>query len=299
MLNYISKPLSKIEFQGEAINSFIDSNDQNIDWTTVNSFGDEWAKFDDFSKEEIEQIGNDYFDLVDKRKLIDSVVLDVGCGSGRWSNYLCSRVKFIEAIDPSGAVITATKMLKSKPNVRVTQASVENIPFERESFDLVISLGVLHHIPDTHKALEKCVEMVKKGGECLIYLYYNLDNRGFFYKSVFNLSHIFRLMICRLPSKLKKLVCDGIAFTIYWPLSRLSRLFYFLGLSKAADYLPLSYYRDKSIQILRNDALDRFGTPLEQRFSRKEIKEMMMSCGLKNIKFSENPPFWHAIGVKS
>ena len=49
---------------------------------------------------------------------------------------------------------------------------------------------------------------------------------------------------------------------------------------------------------MRNDALDRFGTPLEQRFNKSEIKAMMESGGLKNIVFSANAPYWHAIGQK-
>ena len=50
--------------------------------------------------------------------------------------------------------------------------------------------------------------------------------------------------------------------------------------------------------MIRNDALDRFGTSLEQRFSKKEIEEMMRNCGLDHIKFSENIPYWHVIGKR-
>ena len=49
---------------------------------------------------------------------------------------------------------------------------------------------------------------------------------------------------------------------------------------------------------MRNDSLDRFGTIIEKRFSRKEIKKMMISSGLKNIKFSEKAPYWCAVGFK-
>jgi hypothetical protein len=49
---------------------------------------------------------------------------------------------------------------------------------------------------------------------------------------------------------------------------------------------------------MKNDALDRFGTPLEQRFSKTEIVRMMECCGLKNIIVSEKEPYWHAIGQK-
>lgn len=63
--------------------------------------------------------------------------------------------------------------------------------------------------------------------------------------------------------------------------------------------LPLSFYRDKSFYIMRNDALDRFGTPLERRFSREEIQAMMVSAGLVDIQFSEGPPYWRAVGRKA
>ncbi len=47
---------------------------------------------------------------------------------------------------------------------------------------------------------------------------------------------------------------------------------------------------------MRTDALDRFGTRLEQRFSREQIKVMMEKVGLERIEFSANMPFWCAVG---
>ena len=61
---------------------------------------------------------------------------------------------------------------------------------------------------------------------------------------------------------------------------------------------PLNYYKEKKFYIMRNDSLDRFGTIIEKRFSRKEIKKMMISSGLKNIKFSDKAPYWCAVGYK-
>jgi hypothetical protein len=57
-------------------------------------------------------------------------------------------------------------------------------------------------------------------------------------------------------------------------------------------------YENKSFYIIRNDSLDRFGTPLEQRFTRNQIQEMMERAGLENIVFSNNIPYWHAVGKK-
>ena len=64
------------------------------------------------------------------------------------------------------------------------------------------------------------------------------------------------------------------------------------------DKIPLSYYTNKSFNVIRNDALDRFGTPLEQRFSKVQIESMMKKAGLREIKFSANQPYWHVIGRK-
>jgi hypothetical protein len=62
--------------------------------------------------------------------------------------------------------------------------------------------------------------------------------------------------------------------------------------------LPLSYYRKYSFYSMRTDARDRFGTPLERRFSRKKITEMMEAAGLVDVRFSESVPHWCVVGVK-
>ena len=63
--------------------------------------------------------------------------------------------------------------------------------------------------------------------------------------------------------------------------------------------MPLSAYRYLSFYTMRTDALDRFGTPLEQRFTRYEIKEMMERAGLERIEFYPDLPFWCAVGYRS
>ena len=143
------------------------------------------TKFNYFNKGEIENIGNEYFDIVDFSKFSeDSKALDVGCGTGRWSIYLSSKFSNVYAMDPSKAIYSAANLTKDIPGIHLIKASAENIPFDDNTFDLVISLGVLHHIPDTQKALNSVVKKVKNGGQCLIYLYYSLDNRSFFYKMI-------------------------------------------------------------------------------------------------------------------
>ncbi|MFL5728557.1 MAG: class I SAM-dependent methyltransferase [Cytophagaceae bacterium] len=301
MMIYHSEPVKTFQHKGKSIASFMKSGQGNVDQDTVSSFGHEWTEFNSFREDEVRIAGDQYFDIVDSAVVgKESSVLDIGCGMGRWSYYIADRVKFVEAIDPSEAVFSASEFTSKKNNIRVTQAGVDDIPFADNSFDLVFSLGVLHHVPDTQAAIQQAVKKVKKGGHFMVYLYYSLDNRGFLFKGLFHLSNILRLIISRLPARLKSLVCDCLALMLYMPFVLFSRLI--KKISPAGSLykkIPLSYYSDKSMKIIRNDSLDRFGTPLEQRFSKIQIEEMMKKAGLSNIRFSPNEPYWHALGKKA
>jgi len=277
-----------------------DDKDTNIDKQVVKAFGEEWNKFHNFSKATIAKICAEYFDIVDETIINkNTYMIDIGCGSGRWSEYFLDKVGFVEAVDPSEAIFAANSLLANAQNVRLTRASVNTIPWADETFDFGMSVGVLHHIPDTKKALIDCVKKIKKGGWFYVYLYYKLDNRGFLFKSLFALSDLIRRIVSKMPSKLKKITCDILAVIAYMPFVLLAKLFFAMGAKKFAASIPLSAYANKDFYIIRNDALDRFGTKLEQRFTKKEIQLMMEEAGLTDIRFGENNAFWHAIGRKS
>lgn len=296
--DYERPPDEVIVVMGKEINIF-DTSGINIDEKVVNDFGEEWLKFNEFTVKDIKKTGDEYFDLIDD-KIVNqqSYAIDIGCGTGRWSKYLSGRAGFIEAVDPSDAIFAAVKTLNGVENVRLTRASVETLPFKNETFDFAMSVGVLHHIPDTVKALTDCVKKLKTGGYFYVYLYYNMDNRGSLFKALFHVSDASRKAIAVLPTSIKKFVCDVLAVCVYMPIILIVKFLLFMGLTKLALKLPLSAYHNKSFFIIRNDSLDRFGTRLEQRFSAKQVKEMMENAGLSDIVISPKTPYYHAIGKK-
>jgi SAM-dependent methyltransferase len=276
-----------------------DIHGENIDRKVVDEFGNEWQKFHKQDDDLVEKGGLEYFDILDDKMVNDrTYALDAGCGTGRWTKYLSGKAGFIEAVDPSNAIFAADKLLGDIRNVRLSQASIETLPFADETFDFVMSIGVLHHVPDTRKALNDCVKKVKKGGYFYVYLYYDLDRRGPIYKTLFKISDLVRNIVSRLPGRLKHLVCDILAVIFYMPFILAGRFLNYLGFKNLAKRMPLRGYQNRSFFMIRNDTLDRFGTRLEQRFSAKQIFEMMENALLTDIVISQGIPYYHAVGKK-
>jgi len=162
--------------------------------------------------------------------------------------------------------------------------------------DFGYSLGVLHHVPDTEAGMRACASKLKPDAPFLVYLYYAFDNRPAWFRMIWRASDRMRRVISWLPNTAKQRVSDMLAAGVYWPLARLARTVERLGAD--VTLLPLSAYRDRSFYTMRTDALDRFGTRLERRFTRREIIEMMERAGLSRIVVAPNEPFWCAVGYR-
>jgi len=268
--------------------------------SVVEGFGDEWTRFDqsDLSTEELQMIFASYFSIFPWRDLPpDAEGFDLGCGSGRWAQFVAPRVGRLHLIDASqDALAVARRKLARFANVTFACASVDELPLPNESQDFGYSLGVLHHIPDTLAGLKVCIDKLKPGAPFLVYLYYRFDNRSLLFRSVWQIADVVRRVVSRLPHGGRYFASQVIALLVYWPLARLALGLESLGVS--SSFLPLSYYRDKSFYTMRTDALDRFGTRLEKRFSRQEIAAMMSAVGLVDVEFREGEPYWCAVGKK-
>ncbi|MGD9562042.1 MAG: class I SAM-dependent methyltransferase [Pyrinomonadaceae bacterium] len=272
--------------------------DRNRDESVVADFGNEWTRFDqsELDEAELNRMFNNYFDIFPWKDVPkNGVGFDLGCGSGRWAKLVAPRVGKLHLIDPSDALNAAKNNLAEFNNCEFHNAGVDDMPIGDESCDFGYSLGVLHHIPDTGAGLRSCVSKLKPGAPFLLYLYYNFDNRPRWFRLIWMGADAIRRLVCVMPNRTKYVVTQIIAGAVYLPLARTSLVLEMLGVDVAR--IPLSQYRRNSFYTMRTDALDRFGTRLEKRFSKVEIRELMLKAGLERIVFSERS-FWTAMGYK-
>ena len=272
--------------------------DENLDQGVIDSFGYEWAAFDYGETDTSEALDAQFraycapLDLnqFDPKK---SIAGDFGAGSGRWASRLTPHFSLIYALEPSDGASTVLKNKFAKESkIVVLQETIGANSIPLASLDLAMSLGVLHHIPDTGLAIKEVSRRIKSGGVFLCYLYYNLENKPGFYKLIFKGVNAVRKIVSGLPQRTKQIVTSGIAAAIYWPLARFSKVLSNFRIN--TSNIPLHHYANMPFVMLANDALDRFGTTLEQRFSKAEITEMLRAADfdISTLKFSEIEPFW-------
>ena len=98
-------------------------------------------------------------------KINGKLILDGGCGAGRFTDIASKAGARVVAVDLSEAVEATFKNLGNRENVSVVQASLFNLPFKPASFDFAFTIGVIQHTPRPLEALRSVARMVKPNGE--------------------------------------------------------------------------------------------------------------------------------------
>ena len=271
----------------------------NLDKKTVKSFSDQWVRYDQsgMDNKEALKIFNSYFSIFPWKKISKSSNgFDMGCGTGRWAKFVAPKVGKLHCIDPSEAIHVAKKKLKKFKNIKYYQKSLDQSSLKENSQDFGYILGVLHYVPNAQAAIKSCVKLLKPGAPILMYIYYSLDNRPLWFRLLWNFSNLLRLIISKLPKIFNFFICDFIALFVYYPLAKFSFILEKIGLNFLN--FPLYFYRNLSFYVMRTDSRDRFGSPMEKRYSKKKITLMMKNAGLEKIKFKNSLPFWTVVGFK-
>lgn len=201
--------------------------------------------------------------------------LDAGCGSGRWSYALAELGADVVAFDlTSGGIEAAHENLGERGNVTVCQANIFQPPFASESFDFVMSWGVLHHTPDTRAAFERLVPLVKPGGTMFVMVYERHSPVMFFF------TDILRWFMRRLPDDRRYRACKRLVIKN----RTLARL---LG-----PFLMISYYDPNSEvdeETLQFGLFDAYSPRYNHLHSRDEVRGWFRQSGFVDVEVIDTP----------
>ena len=192
----------------------------------ADNFGDQWTRFpklqlDSFNKTTISK--DRFFGALklSSNELNGKLILDVGCGTGRFAEIALQSGAKVIGLDYSKAAYVAIKNLKKYPNFRAIRGNIYKLPFKKNSFDIVYCLGVLQHTPNVEKAFKSLPPIVKDSGLLVVDYYWRR------FQSVLGWKYILRLI----TSKLKEtttLKILKIIHPFFYPLSELiSKIPYF------------------------------------------------------------------------
>jgi SAM-dependent methyltransferase len=267
--------------------SIIPSTDQEFAEDIQFTFGEEWQEFSDIMFEHEKEFLQ-YFDLINLSDLKNKRICDLGCGIGRWDYFLKDQCKELILVDFSEAVFVARHNLKDAENILYFMGDLRRLPFRYDFVDFLFCIGVLHHLPCP--ALEEVRSLKKYTSQILIYLYYALDNRPFYFRVLFMFATRLRLQAASVRnSHFRNLFSWAGALFFYYPFIILGSILHPLGRS---HLIPLyESYHDKTLKRIRQDVYDRFFTRIEQRFTREEI--MTLKDTFSNVIVSNQLPYWH------
>jgi SAM-dependent methyltransferase len=262
---------------------------------TARSFGFEWSRFPEM-RAEWESNFRDYMAPHTPESFRGKRVLDAGCGGGRHAYYAARNGADVWAVDIGPAVEVAKANNRSLDNVRVAQADVHHLPFEPASFDLVYSIGVLHHLPDPESAFRNLLRYVKPGGWIHIYLYWKPENQPV-KRALLSLVTLARRGATRLPHRLLyslSFPAAAIAFAGFvWPY----KLLLAAGLNEVAERIPMKQYAKYPFRVCVNDQFDRMSAPIEFRYTRDDVEGWLRRAGLEETVVRPNYG-WCATGRK-
>lgn len=262
---------------------------------TAVSFGYEWNHFPEM-RAEWEKNFWGYFAPHTPESFRGKRVLDAGCGTGRHAFHAARAGAEVWAVDLGSAIEVAHRNTADSGNVQTVQADLYNLPFAPESFDFVYSIGVLHHLPDPEGAFRNLLRYLKPGGRAHIYLYWKPEGQPV-KRALLDAVAGIRQITTRIPHRLLHWLSYPAAVVAFagfvWPYQLLNAV----GLNTVAERLPMKQYAQYPFIVCVNDQFDRFSAPIENRYTRAEVRGWLERAELEEIIVRPNYG-WCATGRK-
>lgn len=246
---------------------------------TARSFGFQWKRYARRIPEWKRRC-REFFGRFAPEDLGRGVVLDAGCGYGRWLAEVAEGGGVAVGMDVSEAVDAAAGYLGASGDCHLVQGDILNPPFKPGVFETVYSIGVLHHLTrGAAEGIRALRPLVRPGGLLFVWLYgsHRGDDRSGLYPWI-------RLLTRRAPRPLLAAVCAVgaalVSLVFVWPKRLLARSPRTRGLS---DRIPFHTYRDLPMSELRADLFDMFATPIEHGYGKGAVRAMLEESGLEAV----------------
>ncbi|MGA8509758.1 MAG: class I SAM-dependent methyltransferase [Candidatus Sulfotelmatobacter sp.] len=212
--------------------------------------------------------------------LAGKLVLDVGCGMGRFAEVATRWGAHVVGIDLSLAAEVAAQNLAAR-NATIFQADVFQLPFAPGSFDFIYSIGVLHHTPNCEQAVKVLPKLLKPGGRIAVWLYSS-------YNPWYRMSDVYRKVTRRMPPKMLHKLCYAV-IPLYG-VHQVLRKIPLMGKPASgalAWLIPMSFNQDATWRVL--DTFDWYSPWYQSKHTYEEVFRWFESCGLEDLRVIEQP----------
>jgi SAM-dependent methyltransferase/uncharacterized protein YbaR (Trm112 family) len=247
---------------------------------TARAFGDEWQRFP-----ELFEAHREIFDWYFEGGVVGwhgRRALDAGCGMGRWLHFAAERGARVVGMDASAAIEVAAA--RDGHRADFVQADLRQPPFAPGSFDLVYSLGVVHHLEDPVEGVRVLSHFVRPGGELRLYVYRSLEGEHLLRRGLLRAVTAVRRVTTRLPypalHAFSWMVAAVASVAVLWPRRLARQRSWGERLTRG---LPLVQYTDVPFGMLVAEQFDRFAAPIEVRCTREQVESWIEMIGFERV----------------
>lgn len=234
------------------------------DETIAKGFEFEWQHHSEVLPEHEKEFRHVLGEVIKPEELDGKVVLDAGCGQGRFSYFSAKYgAKTVIGFDLGEQVLIARQNTKAVNNIHLLQASIYEPPFEN-IFDQIFSIGVIHHLPDPEKGFRSLYNLLKKEGKIFIWVY------G--YSSIIPIIKFIRQFTLGKSLKFNRFLAWFIAVPLY-----LLNQFYVVlkkipGMSGLAEKIPWHMYYDRGFSNVWTIVFDKMNSAIANYYRKEDLQ---------------------------
>lgn len=224
---------------------------------------------------------NDLQETINQNIVRGTIGIDIGSGSGNDTYIMAMNNPLVKltSLDISEGVFKTKKRTSSLKNVSIVKGSTLQLPFKNDIFDFAYSYGVIHHVPNPERGIKEIARVLKSNAPIFLYLYED-HHDDHFKKNSLRIVSILRKITTRIHPRILYILCfisSPVVVFVYF----ISVLFLKSISKRAHEKIPFNYCSHPF--SLTGDLFDRFGAPIERRFSKKEAYDLLSKNGFKNI----------------